>query len=102
MNIKELHDAEDFFYFYEIPFDHKVVRVTRLHILKRFRQYLDKEQLTEIVSERDGETWSKQRELLQKAYEDFVTSSPLVEKVFPVFGQQSAFFSMDMLRKGDS
>ncbi|OIJ17294.1 hypothetical protein BKP37_01965 [Anaerobacillus alkalilacustris] len=102
MNIEQLHDAEDFFRFYKVPFDPKVVRVTRLHILKRFRQYLEQESLVEIVCESDAETWNEQRELFKKAYEDFVTSSPLVEKVFPVFQQQSAFFSLDMLKKGDS
>jgi hypothetical protein len=40
--LKALSSAEDFFTFFGLPFDEQVVQVNRLHILKRFYQYLHK------------------------------------------------------------
>ena len=39
-----LSSAEDFLEFFALPFDQSVVNVNRLHILKRFYQYLRAEQ----------------------------------------------------------
>lgn len=89
--LKHLTDAEDFFRFFRIPYDSNIVMVTRLHILKRFRQYLELENLHEKDPANAFE-WEKQRSLLVKAYDDFVRSTPLKEKVFPVFHQGSSPF----------
>ena len=43
--LKALSSAEDFFAFFAVPFDEPVVQVNRLHILKRFYQYLHKSAL---------------------------------------------------------
>ncbi|MBY0430358.1 MAG: nitrogenase-stabilizing/protective protein NifW, partial [Rhodospirillales bacterium] len=40
-NLSKLSSAEDFLGFLEVPYDPAVVRVNRLHILKRFRDYLE-------------------------------------------------------------
>ena len=75
--------AEEFLDYFQVPFDQSVVNVNRLHILKRFNQYLRQ---TPGTSEMDDETLSGLcKELLTKAYDDFVRSTPAQEKVFKVF-----------------
>lgn len=89
--LMNLQDAEDFFHFYQVPYDKKILAVARLHILKRFNQYLLQEDLLHGDS-RDPNVWEKQRLLFVKSYEDFVHSTPLKEKVFPVFHQNTETF----------
>lgn len=85
-----LSSAEDFLEFFALPFDQSVVNVNRLHILKRFYQYLRAEQ--GVADGEAGVVYARYRALLARAYEDFVTSTPAQEKVFKVFqdadGQQ--------------
>ncbi len=35
-------DAEEYFEFFQLPYDQKFVNVNRLHILKKFSQYMKK------------------------------------------------------------
>jgi nitrogenase-stabilizing/protective protein len=75
--------AEEFLDHFQVPYEQSVVNVNRLHILKRFSQYLRQ---TPGTAEMDDETLSAVcKELLTKAYQDFVRSSPAQEKVFKVF-----------------
>jgi nitrogenase-stabilizing/protective protein len=60
-----------------------VVNVSRLHILKRFYQYLRQEKGLGDLDE--AQIFARYRGLLVHAYEDFVTSTPAQEKVFKVF-----------------
>ena len=96
--LAKLSSAEEFLQFFAVPFDQKVVNVSRLHILKRFYQYLRRDSaLTGLDS---GELFSRYRGHLVAAYEDFVRSTPAQEKVFKVFqetdGRQQV--SLDSLR----
>jgi nitrogenase-stabilizing/protective protein len=81
--LQQLSSAEDFLQFFAVPYDQSVVNVSRLHILKRFFQYIRQQQPTS----QDGELamFSSYRSMLQKAYGDFVVSTPAQEKVFKVF-----------------
>ena len=81
--LKELSSAEDFLQYFGVPFDQKVVNVSRLHILKRFFQYIRQQNL--LVQSDELELFTQYREQLAKAYADFVTSTPAQEKVFKVF-----------------
>ncbi len=81
--LKALSSAEDFFGFFGLPFDERVVQVNRLHILKRFYQYLHQAALP--PAEDEVGQFRHYRRLLARAYEDFVSSTPAVEKVFKVF-----------------
>lgn len=75
--------AEEFFEFFGIGYEPAVVHVNRLHILKRFNQYM---RVTPGVNAMDAEgQYRTLRGLLLRAYEDFVRSTPSVEKVFKVF-----------------
>jgi nitrogenase-stabilizing/protective protein len=81
--MKALSSAEDFFVFFGLPFDEPVVQVNRLHILKRFYQYLRKSNGLSLLDE--VEQFRLYRSLLAQAYQDFVDSTPAREKVFKVF-----------------
>jgi nitrogenase-stabilizing/protective protein len=79
-----LSAAEEFFTYLGVPYDSPVVHVNRLHILKRFNQYL--RAAKPPVAELDPATQLQAcRDLLGRAYGDFVTSTPAREKVFKVF-----------------
>lgn len=75
--------AEEFFEFLGVNYSPQVVQVNRLHILKRFQQYLNHEPVLEGLSETDER--AAYRDKLQLAYQDFVKSSAVAEKVFKVF-----------------
>lgn len=88
--LKALSSAEDFFVFFGVPFDERVVQVNRLHILKRFYQYLHQADGlpgdgTGLHGVSDVNLFRRYRELLALAYQDFVRSTPAREKVFKVF-----------------
>lgn len=80
--LEELSSAEDFLEYFGVAYDASIVHVNRLHILQRYHDYIAK------AGEMPAEE-SAQRELytnlLQQAYQDFVESDALTEKVFKVF-----------------
>jgi nitrogenase-stabilizing/protective protein len=73
--------AEDFFALLGVEYDVKVVTVARLHILRRMAQYLATEDFDgvpeDVVIERCKTT-------LERAYADFVASTPIDQRVFKV------------------
>ncbi len=74
-----LVSAEEFLEYFGIAFDPKVVQVNRLHILQRFHDYL---------KHRVGGAeacYEDYHVCLARAYEDFVHSDAVTEKVFRVF-----------------
>lgn len=81
--LKALSSAEEFLQYFGVPFDQHVVNVSRLHILKRFFQYIRQENL--LAQTNELELYTLYRVQLVKAYSDFVTSTPAQEKVFKVF-----------------
>jgi len=80
--LNEFSAAEEFLQFFEVPYDPPVVHVNRLHILKRFSQYLARAKLDALDEAAQRETC---RTLMIQAYEDFVHSTAAQEKVFKVF-----------------
>lgn len=81
--LSRLSAAEEFLDYLGVPYEPQVVRVNRLHILKRFQKYL----LTASAptARTENELRLFYRGLLTQAYRDFVSSTPLEEKVFAVF-----------------
>ena len=81
IRLSKASSAEDFFALLNIAYDPAVVRVARLHILRRMGQYLAAEDFSgasdDAIAERCGA-------VLQRAYGDFVKSSPLDQRVFKV------------------
>lgn len=78
--LAKLSSAEDFFEFLDVPYDPEVLDTARLHILKRMGEYL-----RNSPGESDGVTaLASFRTHLERAYQDFVRSTPLDERVFKV------------------
>jgi len=75
-----LSAAEEFFEALDVPYDPRVLAVSRLHVLKRFQEYL-------IAHVEPDETIL--RDCLRRAHDDFVHSDAKSEKVFAVFRQQT-------------
>ena len=84
--LKALSSANEFLEFFGIPYDEKIVNVNRLHILKRFYQYLHRADLAGLD---EVAMFTRYRELLAQAYKDFTHSSGVQEKVFKVFQDAS-------------
>ena len=79
--LNKLSTAEDFFDALEVPFDQAVVRVARLHILRRMGQYLKAEYFSGMDDEAIRQSC---KSCLETAYQDFVVSSPIEQRVFKV------------------
>ena len=79
--LDELVSAEDFLEYFGIEYDGAVVQVNRLHILQRLHNYLGQVAMPTAEAEKRALYVSQ----LQRAYQDFVTSNALTEKVFKVF-----------------
>lgn len=98
--LKALSSAEDFFAFFAVPTDERIVQVNRLHILKRFYQYLHRSDGLTGLDE--VEMFKRYRELLARAYQDFVSSTPAREKVFKVFQDASGTQHVQLASLRDS
>jgi nitrogenase-stabilizing/protective protein len=79
--LKKASCAEDFFALLGVDYEPKVVNVARLHILRRMGQYLFSEDLCELD---DGTVTQRCKEFLERAYQDFLKSTPIDERLFKV------------------
>jgi nitrogenase-stabilizing/protective protein len=80
-----LSAAEEFFQFLEIPYETSVVQVARLHILRRMGQYLKGSEIDGVFAGlSDSDIRRLCRVHLEQAYQDFVKSSPIQERLFKV------------------
>jgi nitrogenase-stabilizing/protective protein len=80
----QITQAEDYFAFFNLPYDAKYLNVNRLHILQKFSRLMRDEGA--LYPDMDNEaTFNHYRELLQRAYSLFQTSSPQEQKIFKVF-----------------
>ncbi|WFU13175.1 nitrogenase stabilizing/protective protein NifW (plasmid) [Rhizobium sp. CB3090] len=84
--LKNLSAAEEFFALLDVAYDPKVLDVSRLHILKRMGQYLAEEDFSDLPEQVIA---ARARAILERAYEDFATSSPLAHRVFKVLKDHS-------------
>ncbi len=83
--LAQLSAAEEFFVFLNVPYEPAVVHVARLHILRRMGQYVKgSESDGAFEGLRDSKIRALCREHLEQAYQDFVTSSPIQERLFKV------------------
>ena len=78
--LSKLSSAEDFFRFLDLPFDPVVLDVARLHILRRMG-----DNVRQAEAEPDeAKARAYFRAHLERAYQNFVRSSPINERVFKV------------------
>lgn len=93
----ELSAAEDFLDFFGIDYEPAVVHVNRLHILQRFHDYVA------AAGEPPADEGTRRvfyAGRLAQAYQDFVRSDALTEKVFKVFHMhepQTAFVPLSAI-----
>jgi nitrogenase-stabilizing/protective protein len=80
-DLEKLHAAEDFFSYLNVDFDPALVRVSRLHILKRMGKYLAEK---DFSGASEDAIFAGARETLFQAYQDFTASKPIDERVFKV------------------
>lgn len=97
--LEDLESAEDFLNYFGVAFEPTVVHVNRLHILQRYHNYL-----AQAGALPDSETAQRAvyTTLLTRAYQDFVTSDALTEKVFKVFHMhepQTAFVPLSAITR---
>ncbi|MET4177640.1 hypothetical protein ABIA95_004113 [Bradyrhizobium sp. LA8.1] len=79
--------AEEFFAVLGVEYDAKIIDVARLHILRRMGEYLAGEEFTGAS---DPDIASRCKATLERAYADFVTSSPIEQRVFKVLKNAAA------------
>jgi nitrogenase-stabilizing/protective protein len=79
---EDLVSAEDFLEYFGIEFVPAIVQVNRLHILQRYHDYLGR---AGTLPEVEAARRVVYETLLRQAYQDFVKSDALTEKVFKVF-----------------
>jgi len=82
-DLKNLRDAEDFFRYSGLEYDERIVKPYRLHILKMFSIYME-EVLRTTENVEDESLYDKLKECLKRAYQDFLTSSPIEKRLFKV------------------
>jgi len=95
--MEKLSSAEEFLNLLGVEYQQSVVNVNRLHILKRFNQYIARHSFSGTT---DDELKAEYKSLLEQAYQDFVQSDAATEKVFKVFQDATGVktFSLDSLR----
>jgi len=94
--LEELSSAEDFLDYFSVSYDPHVVHVNRLHILQRFHDYLNNAK--DMIPSDEEQCRKVYTALLTNAYQDFVESDALTEKVFKVFHMhepQSSFVPLE-------
>lgn len=86
----DLASAEEFFDYFDLDYDPEVVHVNRLHILQRFHDYLGQHDDNVVL------TYAECKTLLVQAYEDFVNSDAITEKVFRVLKRASGITTIPL------
>ena len=82
-----LVNAEEYFEFFGLSYDSQFVNVNRLHILQKFSSFI-KTIDSESPDLTESEKLERYQTALQQAYNTFITSSPLDEKLFKVFNDK--------------
>jgi len=99
-DMQDLVSAEDFLEYFEIPYDERVVKVNRLHILQRFHNYLK----AAAMPEDDAGQKAIYLSSLAQAYQDFVNSDAATEKVLKIYQKTSglSFVGIDQIGTGNA
>ena len=96
-SISGFSDTEQFLDFFGVEYEPGVVHVNRLHIMKRFGQYLNRSPIPDDMDETTA--WNTCKQLLIQAHDDFVKSTAAQEKVFKVFQDQDGkSISLDSMK----
>lgn len=77
----QLKDAEEYFEFFGLTYDPKVVNINRLHILRKFSQFVQEVD----KNQSEAEILAAYSQQLRNAYDLFLTSNSVEQKLFKVF-----------------
>ncbi|MEM1292425.1 MAG: nitrogenase-stabilizing/protective protein NifW [Cyanobacteria bacterium P01_D01_bin.115] len=77
----QLKDAEEYFQFFGLSYDPQVVNVNRLHILRKFSQFVQEVD----TNQSEAELLAAYSQELRNAYDLFLTSNSVEQKLFKVF-----------------
>ena len=80
-NLADLSSAEDFFAYFDLTFDPKVMAVSRLHILKRFHDNLSRVEGVEALD--DPAAREVYRRRLADAYHELAAGASPAASAFP-------------------
>ena len=89
-DLADLVSAEDFLDYFDVTYERHIVQVNRLHILQRFHDYLGK------LGSSSLPTHVEYRDSLAAAYNDFVHSDAITEKVFKVLKRASGITTIPL------
>jgi nitrogenase-stabilizing/protective protein len=81
----QLTDAEQYFEFFGLPYDPTIVNVNRLHILQKFSNLVKGLDLTGASEEA---ILNQYQQSLQQAYDLFLSSNSVEQKLFKVFNEK--------------
>lgn len=83
----QLTDAEQYFIFFDLPYDAKTVNVNRLHILKHFSNLM-KQIDRSFPGLSDDDRLNLYRNALIQSYNLFQSSTAVEQKLFKVFNEK--------------
>ena len=83
----QLTDAEQYFQFFGLDYDPNAVNINRLHILKQFSNSI-KQIDTGFPELNDAERLDQYRSALVQAYDLFLESNGVEQKLFKVFNEK--------------
>jgi nitrogenase-stabilizing/protective protein len=89
-DLADLSSAEDFFAYFALTFDPRVMAVSRLHILKRFHDNLSGVDGLESLD--DPATRDVSRRHLADAYSEFAAGAAPTAPAFPGLGRMGGGF----------
>ena len=89
-DLAELSSAEDFFAYFDLTFDPKVLAVSRLHIMKRFHDSLSR--VDGLQSLDDPSKRDLYRRQLADAYSEFAAGAAPTAPAFPGLGRMGGGF----------
>ncbi len=88
----KLRDAEDYFEFFELEYDERVLNVKRFHILRKFGELIEKAKTVENLSEE--QLLNAYQFALIKIYKDFEGGySPSAAEVWGLFENPTPCFT---------
>jgi nitrogenase-stabilizing/protective protein len=80
----QIVDAEQYFEFFNLPYDPQIVNINRLHILRKFSEYMQNINAASTASS-EADRLEEYQAALEEAYSVFLTSNSLEQKLFKVF-----------------
>jgi nitrogenase-stabilizing/protective protein len=89
-DLADLSSAEDFFAYFDLTFDPKVMAVSRLHILRRFHDNLSRIEGVEALD--DPTAREVYRRCLADAYHDLAAGASPAASAFPGLARKGAGF----------